>query len=93
MHCCDIDRHVRPRCYFCGRALHVHQGEHYCPRCTAWTLTNPPARAGARDGEPWEPLDGVIEDELFDLPVEQPAVLDHQPADGNGIGCRWRQTA
>jgi hypothetical protein len=75
------DHHVQPRCYFCGRALHVHEGEHFCPRCTAWTLTNPPIQVGALDGEPWGPLDHVA-----------PA-LDHQPAEGNGASRRKRATA
>jgi CheY-like chemotaxis protein len=64
MHPHDHDHPFRPRCHFCGRALHVHEGEPCCPRCTAWTLTNPPARAGALDGEPWGPLDDLIGDEL-----------------------------
>jgi hypothetical protein len=84
----DSDHHVRPPCYFCGRALHVHEGEHYCPRCTAWTLTNPPAWVGALDGEPWGPLDDFIEDKLFDLRLDRPAVLDHQPAAGRSFSTR-----
>jgi hypothetical protein len=72
MHSCDNHHHLRPRCYFCGRALHVHQGEHFCPLCTAWTLTNPPARASALDGEAREPLDDVLEHELVFLVKEGP---------------------
>jgi DNA-binding NtrC family response regulator len=34
MHPYDNDRHGQPRCQFRGRALHVHQGEHFCPRGT-----------------------------------------------------------
>jgi hypothetical protein len=52
MYPCDDDQHVQLSCYFCGRALHVHEGQHFCPPCTAWTLTNPPVPAGALDGEP-----------------------------------------